>query len=113
MSYLLHPMYNHLGRSKRRKQRKSASLLKAEKKHQKYIEGLGLTKVKNTTITPPLKTEQNLNTIKDEKSIDEYDWSPCVQKKKLRTTKTYTIAPAYNKGAYQVISKQHIKDIGK
>ena len=26
---------------------------------------------------------------------------------------SHTIAPAYNKGAYQVISKQNIKDIGK
>lgn len=25
----------------------------------------------------------------------------------------HTIAPAYNKGAYQVISKQNIKDIGR
>jgi len=25
----------------------------------------------------------------------------------------YTIAPAYNKGAYQVISKENIKDIGR
>ena len=25
----------------------------------------------------------------------------------------YTIAPAYNKGAYQVIGKDNIKDIGK
>ena len=25
----------------------------------------------------------------------------------------YTIAPAYNKGAYQVISKDNTKDIGK
>ena len=80
----MHPMYNHLGRSKRRKKRKSASLLQAEKKHQKYIEGLGLTKVKISSEPPPPKTEQNLNTIKDEKSIHEYDWSPCVQKKKLK-----------------------------
>lgn len=28
-------------------------------------------------------------------------------------SKKYTIAPAYNKGAYQVISKDSIKDIGK
>lgn len=26
---------------------------------------------------------------------------------------TYTIAPAYNKGAYQVISRENIKDIGR
>ena len=25
----------------------------------------------------------------------------------------YTIAPAYNKGAYQVIGKENVKDIGK
>jgi len=30
----------------------------------------------------------------------------------LKSTK-HTIAPAYNKGAYQVISKQNIKDIGR
>ena len=28
-------------------------------------------------------------------------------------TTTHTIAPAYNKGPYQVISKSNIKDIGK
>ena len=61
---LMHPMYNHLGRSRKRKRKKSASLLLAEKKHSKYIEGLGLTKVKNTTIAPPLKTDKKINTIK-------------------------------------------------
>lgn len=25
----------------------------------------------------------------------------------------YTVAPAYNKGAYQVISRENVKDIGK
>ena len=28
-------------------------------------------------------------------------------------SKNYTVAPAYNKGAYQVISKDNIKHIGK
>jgi hypothetical protein len=28
-------------------------------------------------------------------------------------TSKYTIAPAYNKGAYQLISKENIKDIGR
>ena len=28
-------------------------------------------------------------------------------------TSTHTIAPAYNKGPYQVISQSNIKDIGK
>lgn len=34
------------------------------------------------------------------------------KKDPLKTT-AHTIAPAYNKGAYQVISKQNIKDIGR
>ena len=32
---------------------------------------------------------------------------------KREISKNYTIAPAYNKGAYQVIGKNNIKDIGK
>ena len=34
------------------------------------------------------------------------------KKESIKSTK-HTIAPAYNKGAYQVISKQNIKDIGR
>ena len=32
---------------------------------------------------------------------------------RLREGKKFTIAPAYNKGGYQVISPENIKDIGK
>lgn len=32
---------------------------------------------------------------------------------RLEESKNFTIAPAYNKGGYQVISKDNIKDIGK
>ena len=32
---------------------------------------------------------------------------------KLEESKNFTVAPAYNKGAYQVISKSNIKDIGR
>ena len=37
------------------------------------------------------------------------DWD--IEKKEI--SKGYTVAPAYNKGAYQVIGKSNIKDIGK
>lgn len=37
--------------------------------------------------------------------------SDSLTKKEL--SKNYTVAPAYNKGAYQVISKDNIKDIGR
>ena len=32
---------------------------------------------------------------------------------KVEVSSQYTIAPAYNKGAYQVIGKSNIKDIGR
>lgn len=32
---------------------------------------------------------------------------------KVQASSGYTIAPAYNKGAYQVISENNIEDIGK
>lgn len=32
---------------------------------------------------------------------------------KRMISSNYTIAPAYNKGAYQVISRENVKDIGK
>jgi hypothetical protein len=32
---------------------------------------------------------------------------------KLEESKKFTVAPAYNKGGYQVISKTNIKDIGR
>ena len=35
------------------------------------------------------------------------------QSYKVEASKIFTIAPAYNKGAYQVISKENIKHIGK
>ena len=32
---------------------------------------------------------------------------------RLEESKKFTVAPAYNKGAYQVIPKKEIKDIGR
>ena len=64
--------------------------------------------------TPPPKTLALSNDLKvqDSKPIHTMG-TPCYKKKRFTTTKTYTIAPAYNKGAYQVISKEEVKNIGK
>jgi hypothetical protein len=32
---------------------------------------------------------------------------------KVEESKNFTVAPAYNKGAYQVINRNSIKDIGR
>ena len=111
---LMHPMYNHIGRSKRKKQKKSASLLVAEKSHQKYLKSMGLDKkskrVNRTMISVNYHTEQP---IEERKTFIQPNWSRCVKKPERKTEKTYTVAIAYNKGAYQVISPKDIKDIGR
>ena len=111
---LMHPMYNHIGRSRKKKRKKSASLLVAEKSHQKWLASMGLDKkskrVNKTMISVNYHTEQP---IEEKKTFIQPDWSPCVKKPERKTEKTYTVAIAYNKGAYQVISPKDIKDIGR
>ena len=45
-------------------------------------------------------------------SIDRRDLGAVTPPRKYYTS-NHTIAPAYNKGAYQVITQSNIKDIGK
>ena len=111
---LMHPMYNHQGKSRKVKRRKTASLLAAEKEHSKWLKSMGLDKKvrrkPQTMLTVDYHTEKP---IAQKKTFIQPHWSPCVQTPKRETDKTYTVAIAYNKGAYQVISPKDIKDIGK
>ena len=111
---LMHPMYNHQGKSRKVKRKKTASLLAAEKKHTEWLKSMGLDKKvrrkPQTMITVDYHTEKP---IEEKKTFIQPNWSPCVKKPKRETDKTYTVAIAYNKGAYQVISPKDIKDIGK
>jgi|TARA_B100000073_G_scaffold157776_1_gene130233 hypothetical protein len=52
---------------------------------------------------PSLNSFGQTSGTKDDKWIRE----------KQEISQGYTVAPAYNKGAYQVIGKSNIKDIGK
>ena len=111
---LMHPMYNHQGKSRKVKRKKTASLLAAEKKHTAWLKSMGLDKKvrrkPQTMITVDYHTEKP---IEEKKTFIQPNWSPCVKKPKRETDKTYTVAIAYNKGAYQVISPKDIKDIGR
>lgn len=60
-------------------------------------------KVRETENIPSLSTMSNSSTrksIKEEKDI-------------LEVSRNFTVAPAYNKGAYQVISKDDVEYIGR
>ena len=104
-------MFNSLSTRKRKKTKKTKEFLVAEKKHNKYLKSMGLNK---RTQPPPPKTYATANDLKgqDNKPIHTMG-TPCYKKQVFKTTKTYTIAPAYNKGAYQVISKREVQNIGK
>ena len=60
-------------------------------------------------------------TIKKEKKICPWSLIPSTDRRDLGAVtpprknyrSNHTIAPAYNKGAYQVITQSNIKDIGK
>ena len=111
---LMHPMYNHIGRSRKKKRKKTASMIVAEKSHNAWLKSMGLDKkpkrVNRTMISVNYHTELP---VEEKKTFIQPDWSPCVKKPERITDKPYTVAIAYNKGAYQVISPKDIKDIGK
>ena len=103
-------MFNSLSTRKRKSGKKTKEFLVAESKHAKYLKSMGLDK----RTAPPPKSYGIVNDLKgkDDKPIHTMG-TPCYKKQVFKTTKTYTIAPAYNKGAYQVIPRSAIKDIGR
>lgn len=67
-------------------------------------------------IDPNLQVDYNLrdqNTYTSASLGDPQPDETAKQDRKYASSSKYTIAPAYNKGAYQVIGKENIKDIGK
>ena len=103
-------MFNSLSTRKRKSGKKTKEFLVAERKHDKYLKSMGLDK----RTTPPPKSYGIVNDLKvqDSKPIHTMG-TPCYKKKRFTTTKTYTIAPAYNKGPSMVVGKKDIKDIGR
>ena len=57
---------------------------------------------------PSTETTQEIPSMKTGKYS-----APVDNSWKVEESKKYPVAPAYNKGAYQVIAKSNIKDIGK
>ncbi len=126
--------YVYQGRSKKKKLTETKSLLEARAKHRKFLISKGIdpdrvVSKKDFKVVPnwwetnksaPLahSVEQ---LICNQQAVGS---SPARGTKKIAGTKpqsnwrleeskNFTVAPAYNKGAYQVISKSNIKDIGR
>jgi hypothetical protein len=63
-----------------------------------------LRNLKSKLLQPKESEERKLERIREEKAYRE---------ERLKISSNYAIAPAYNKGAYQVIPKSDLKYIGK
>ena len=112
-------------KARRRKPKKSYFI--ALKKYIKYLKSLGLrvdskgkikkryTFERKTFVAAAAVAQQVEQLICNQKvggSIPSGGTKP-VNNWRLEESKKFTIAPAYNKGAYQVISKENVKHIGK
>ena len=112
-------------KARRRKPKKSYFI--ALKKYIKYLKSLGLRvdsngKVKKrykfkrkTFVAAAAVAQQVEQLICNQKvggSIPSGGTKP-VNNWRLEESKKFTIAPAYNKGAYQVITKNNVKHIGR
>lgn len=125
MTMHLLPAWVTTTNTRRRKPKKmTKKQLASLEQHNKYLKRIGL-EPRDSVLTPKLN-KKVLNGIGN--SIPSYesdtkhipskgDGVGNATKKderyKLEVSKQYTIAPAYNKGGYQVIGKNNIKDIGR
>ena len=115
--HLMPVYYSTLNTRKRKKKKKSKSLLEAERKHAKYLKRImGKSGDANGTIC--VNEYQGESHRLAEGSIPSLpplsnNIPTGVAAKRKLHDHNFTIAPAYNKGAYQVISRKDIKDIGR
>ena len=113
--HLLPVYFSTINTRKRKKLNKSKSLLKAELEHRKFLKN-----IRGCSSSERAHALQSGGSRFDPVYLHQPDLAPlsnvipvgAAPKKKV-IDHNFTIAPAYNKGAYQVISKNNIKDIGR
>ena len=115
--HLMPVYYSTLNTRKRKKKKKSKSLLEAERKYAKYLKRImGKSGDANGTICVNEYQGGSQHPVKGSipflpPTSNVIPVGVAAQRK--TPNHNFTIAPAYNKGAYQVISKRDIKDIGR
>ena len=115
--HLMPVYYSTLNTRKRKKKKKSKSLLEAERKHAKYLKRImGKSGDANGTICVNEYQGGSQHPVKGSipflpPTSNVIPVGVAAQRK--TPNHNFTIAPAYNKGAYQVISRRDIKDIGR
>ena len=127
--------YVHQRRSKKKKLPETESLKKARLEHRKFLISKGVNPDKKinpkefsavanwwetTSVQKPAvlahSVEQFICNHQVASSIPAHGTSLKQESQhnwRLEESKKFTVAPAYNKGAYQVIPRSEIKDIGR
>ena len=113
--HLLPVYYTTTNTRKRKRSRKSKSLIEAERKHAKYLKRVGIgDKCYGSTAGSNPAGEGSIPSSPAKDLAPTSNVIPVGVAPQRKTPKhNFTIAPAYNKGAYQVISERDIKDIGR
>jgi len=115
-------IYIHQKVRKRKKLPLTPSLIKAREEHKKFLDSIGYKKIARKHFQAFNDINYTFGREEDKPKEKQIPLSNKIgtggQKSKdeawkLEASKRFTVAPAYNKGAYQVISKQDVKDIGK
>ena len=116
---------NSSGAIRRARRRKpTRGYLAALIKHIKFLRSLGFKvdskgkmkrryKISRPTIAPIAQSVEQLICNQQVRGSSPCGGAKPVHNWRLEESKNFTIAPAYNKGGYQVISKDNVKHIGK
>ena len=111
--HLLPAYWTTTNTRKHKKGKKSKSLLAAEIQHKKFLKKMGVGESSSIERTSDMQSDDSAHSQQE----DPFPLSNTIPvgstPKKEIVKHNFTIAPAYNKGAYQVISKNNIKDLGK
>jgi|TARA_B100001758_G_C18347026_1_gene577617 hypothetical protein len=113
--HLMPVYYSTTSTRRRKKKKKTASVLEAERQHEKFLKKMGVKRsVAQSGSASALGAEgQGFKSSHSDQLPLSNDIPVGVTPKRKIHKHNFTIAPAYNKGAYQVISKKDIKDIGR
>ena len=96
------------------KKTKSKKLIESERAHAAFLARVGYTPKKRRLVSTKPSVKQSTSYIRPGSGVSCSNTVCAISYKNKKVgVQKYTVAPAYNKGAYQLITKENVKDIGK
>ena len=119
-------IYTSFKKRKRNRLPQTESLIEARLSQRKYLKSLGIDPDRkinknkfrvfpNWWETKPYQhtTKERTHVVETREATMGNGGTKPSSNWRLEESQKFTVAPAYNKGAYQVITKSNIKDIGR